>query len=152
MTKTMIVAGVFLACLCAGPASAQAVARLPEVDLQALRDYRSTTQHALLACGSPFSSRKGWMGEANALRDYRSCVLRARVAVAVKFDAAIRTLAAGECVAALRRYDVAFGKALLGIEPQPDENALAYEQRQVFLFHNLAHAWGRFEVAESIAD
>jgi hypothetical protein len=148
----MATAGLFVACLWAGPAPAHSVPGEAAVDLRALHEYRSTTQHALIACGSPFSARQGWIGAANALRDYRSCVLKVRPAVAVKLDAAIRTLVAADCVAALRKYNVAFDKALLGIEPQPGESPLAYEQRQVFLFHTMAHAWGRFEIAESIAD
>jgi hypothetical protein len=148
----MATLGLFLACACTGAAQAQGPVFEAAGDAHALREYRSTTQHALIACGSSFSARRGWMGEANALGQYRGCVVKVRTEVAGKLDAAIRNLPTSDCARALRMYNAAFEKALLGIEPQPGETPLAYEQRQVFLFHTMAHAWGRFEVAESIAD
>ena len=149
MAKRMATAGVFLALACAGPALAHAQAGEPDLAPRALRDYRSTTQHGLSACGSTLSARPG--SAAQAMREYRACVSRVRTEVAVRLDAAVRSLDSVACVAALRRYNVAFEEALAGIEPQPAETVLAYEQRQVFLFHAMAHAWGRFEIAESFA-
>jgi hypothetical protein len=151
MTTRMATAGVFVALLCAGSALAQAVDREPGSARRALYEYRSTTQHALTACGSHFPPRQAASRAAEALREYRACVGRARSEVAVKLDAAVRSIEGTPCVSALRSYNVAFEQALTGIEPQPHESPLAYEQRQVFLFHGMAHAWGRFEIAESFA-
>jgi hypothetical protein len=152
MTTRMATAGVFVALLCAGSALAQAVDREPGSARRALYEYRSTTQHALIACGSHFSPRQAAARAADALRAYRGCVARARSEIAVKLDAAVRSVeGTPPCVSALRSYNVAFEQALTGIEPRPAESPLAYEQRQVFLFHGMAHAWGRFEIAESFA-
>ena len=151
MTTRMVSTAMLAAFLCTGSALAQAVAREPSGAPRALHEYRSTTQQALIACGSPFSARRAGARAADALRDYRACVSRARAEVSLKLDAAVRSLEGTPCVSALRSYNIAFEQALTGIEPQPAENSFAYEQRQVFLFHAMAHAWGRFEIAESFA-
>jgi hypothetical protein len=148
----MAAAGLFVACLCTGSAFAHANEREPAGGPRALHEYRSTTQHALIACGSTFSPRQARASLADAVGEYRSCVVKVRGVITVKLDAAVRSLEAAACVAALREYHVAFDKALTGMEPRPGESALAYEQRQAFLFHAMAHAWGRFEIAESSAD
>jgi hypothetical protein len=148
----MATAGWIVACLCAGSALAQGGDRETAATPRPLHDYRSTTQHALIACASAFSARESRPRSARAVGDFRNCVVKARTEVAQKLDAAVRTLDVVACAAALRSYNLAFEKALLGIEPQPGESPLAYEQRQIFLFHGMAHAWGRFELAESLAN
>jgi hypothetical protein len=147
----MSTAGMVLACLCAGSAQAQAPAGEPAGGPRALHEYRSTTQHALVACGSPFARQQAASRAAGALAQYRSCVAKMRGEVAARLDAAVRSLAGTGCVGALHNYQVVFERALAGIEPQPGESPLAYEQRQTFLFHTVAHAWGGFEIAESFA-
>jgi len=149
MTKRMATAGMFVAFLCTGSALAQAVAREPSGAPRALPEYRSTTQHALIACASAFAPRQARVRVADAVGDYRSCVVRVQGEVAAKLAAALRSLEPTECVPALREYHLAFERALVGIEPSPGEGPFAYEQRQAFLFHAMAHAWGRFEIAEA---
>ncbi|GAB3660191.1 hypothetical protein GCM10028813_37110 [Ramlibacter alkalitolerans] len=141
---------MFLACLCAGPALAQAVVREADGLPRPLHTYRSTTQHALIACGSPFAPQRPPVTPARAIGQYRACVVQAYSVVSPQFEAALRSLDDGSCVAALREYHGAFEKALTGMEPAPGESPFAYEQRQAFLFHAMAHAWGRFEIAESL--
>jgi hypothetical protein len=143
---------MIVACLCAGSALAQAVPRDPGAGPRALHAYRSTTQHALIACGSPFSPRRSPVPAAQAIGEFRACLVKARSVAALQFDVAVHGLDDSACVAALREYQVTFDKALGGMEPLPDESPFAYEQRQAFLFHAMAHAWGRFEIAESSID
>jgi hypothetical protein len=152
MTKRMATAGMLVVCLCTAAAPARAAAQESSAALQALREYRSTTQHVLIACTNAFSARQASWRAVSTPVAFRSCVVRARTEVSFKLGAAVRALVAPEPALALRRYNEAFERALLGIEPQPGELSSAYEQRQAFLFHAMAHAWGQFELAEVLGD
>lgn len=155
MKQGTATAWMLLACLWAGSALAQSPqpegAESPAT-LRALRVYRITTQRMLAACSELVVPRTARAKPDAAPPEYRTCLARALADTTERLDRAVRSMAAAaDSVQALRDYHGAFVRALTGIEPQAGESNSAYDERQVFLFHRLAHAWARFELAETVA-
>jgi hypothetical protein len=145
-------AWVLLACLCAGEAAfAQTPPAESALTLRALRIYRITTQRMLSVCSDAVAPRTSRVRPSAAPAGYRSCVSRAMEDSSARLDEAVRSMVDGDSVRALREYHAAFVRALAGIAPQTGESNGAYDERQGFLFHRLAHAWARFELSETVA-
>ncbi|HET8745442.1 MAG TPA: hypothetical protein VFM98_07545 [Ramlibacter sp.] len=149
MKHGTVKACLLVAGLWAGAACAQLPLAADRESVRALRVYRMTTQRMLVACSEAIAPRRGVRSAAEALHDYRGCAARALEDSGTRLEAVVRTLAAPDPVRALREYHLAFTRALTGLQPQPDERSSAYEERQAYLFHRLAHAWARFELADA---
>lgn len=143
-------AWLLVACLWAGCACAQAAGE-DAASARALRVYRITTQRMLVSCSEVIAPRRFIRTTAAALGEYRACAARALEDSGTRLEAVLRTLSMADSVRALRDYHTAFVRALAGVQPQQGEPGSAYDERQTYLFHRLAHAWARFELAETVA-
>jgi hypothetical protein len=152
MKQGITMAWMLVAAAWTGSVLAQAVPPAPSTEaLRALRVYRMTTQRMLVACSELVAPRHARARLDGTQPEYRVCATRALADSAARLEAAASSMGPGDSVQALRTYHAAFVRALQGAEPQPGDSEGVYEERQVFLFHRLAHAWARFELAETVA-
>jgi hypothetical protein len=149
MKQGITIAWMLVAGLWTGSALADATPHSTEA-LRALRVYRMTTQRMLVACSELVAPRHARARLEASPPEFRVCAARALADSAARLEAAASSMA-GDSLQALRSYHAAFVRALQGAEPQPGDSETVYDERQGFLFHRLAHAWARFELAETVA-
>jgi len=111
--------------------------------------YRNYTIQVLASCSRWVQVRYRESISIVDLQKLHDCVEKGLLESRTQLDAALRGLRGKAAREALRAYQLSFESALNGVEPTVEEQAAAYDQRQISLRHLLAHAWTRYELEES---